>query len=184
MFGKDALSYASKASKASLAMPDGIVARIDPELNETRYSNVDSGRSVADINALLMHLGKQWKVQLTEDNQATITVLKQGQSQKLLRTDRTQRISFRWLQEQFTNRQFDIINVDTKLQAAGVLTKAFDSTRVWLGLIGMSPNARREPVLSAFVTSSSLGPESLAVRGGLSICAATCLAPEAVHGAM
>ena len=92
----------SKAGKASLDVPDGIVARIDPELDEIWYGNVDAGASVANINALTVHLSDKWKVKLMEDNQATITILQQGHSQKLRHT--TQRISFRWLKEQFVNR--------------------------------------------------------------------------------
>ena len=52
LFGKEAHGYAQKAGKASLDVPDGIVARIDPELDEIRYGNVDAGTSVANINAL------------------------------------------------------------------------------------------------------------------------------------
>ena len=147
--------YAQKAGKASLDVPNGIVARIDPELDEIRHGNVDAGTSVANINALTVHVSNKWKVKLNEDNQATIAILQQGHSQKLRHTARTQRISFRWLQEQFVNRQFELINVDTTLQAAHILTKAFDSTPVRhhaLELIGVSPNARREPALPACCT--------------------------------
>ena len=42
LFGKEAHGYAQKAGKASLDVPDGIVARIDPELDEIRYGNVDA----------------------------------------------------------------------------------------------------------------------------------------------
>ena len=98
LFGKEAHGYAQKAGKASLDVPDGIVARIGPELDEIRHGNVDAGTSVAIINALTVHLSDKWKVKLMEDNQATITILRQGHSQKLRHTNRTQSISFRWLQ--------------------------------------------------------------------------------------
>ena len=49
LFGKEAHGYAQKAGKASLEVPDGIVARIDPGLDEIRYGNVDAGTSVADM---------------------------------------------------------------------------------------------------------------------------------------
>ena len=109
-----------------------------------------------------------------EDNQATITILQQGHSQKLRHTDRTQHISFRWLQEQFVNRQFELINVDTTLQAADILTKAFDSTPVWhhaLELIGISPSRQAR----ACATSLLLSPCAKAgeVRGGRSLRYAT-----------
>ena len=170
------LSQPVWAGKASLDVPDGIVARIDPELDEIRYGNVDAGTSVSSINALTVHLSDNWKVKLMEDNQATITILQQGHSQKLRHTDRTQRISFRWLQEQFVNRQVELINVDTTLQAADILTKAFDSTPVWhhaLELIGISPVVRREPAPPVSCTPRAPRPEKSAIRGGRSLRYAT-----------
>ena len=168
-FGKEAHGYAQKAGKASFDVPDGIVARIDPELDEIRYGNVDAGTSVANINALTVHLSDKWKVKLMEDNQATITILQQGHSQKLRHTDRTQRISFRWLQEQFVNRQFELINVDTTLQAADILTKAFDSTPVWhhaLELIGISPNRQARACATSLLLSPHIKAGEVSDQGG------------------
>ena len=166
LFGKEAHGYAQKAGKASLDVPDGIV---DPELDEIRYGNVDAGTSVANINALTVHLSDKWKVKLMEDNQATITILQQGHSQKLRHTDRTQRISFRWLQEQFVNRQFELINVDTTLQAADILTKAFDSTPVWhhaLELIGISPNRQARACATSLLVSPHIKAGEVSDQGG------------------
>ena len=43
-------SSASKAGKASLTMPERILARVDPELDETHGGNVEAGTTIADIN--------------------------------------------------------------------------------------------------------------------------------------
>ena len=71
------------------------------------------------------------------------------------------------------NRQFELINVDTTLQAADILTKAFDSTPVWhhaLELIGISSSRQAR----ACATSLLLSPwEKLAIRGGRSLRYAT-----------
>ena len=48
-------------------MSDGIIARIDPELDEIRHGNVDSGNSIANINALSVQLSGKWKVRLMEE---------------------------------------------------------------------------------------------------------------------
>ena len=49
-----------------------------------------------------------------EDNQATITIIPKGDSEKMRHNDRTQRISFGWLKQQFERKLFDMINVGTK----------------------------------------------------------------------
>ena len=111
-----------------------------------------------------------------EDNQATITILQQGHSQNLRHTDRTQRISFRWLQEQFVNRQFELINVDTTLQAADILTKAFDSTPVWhhaLELIGISPNRQARACATSLLLSPCAKAGEVSDQGGRSLRYAT-----------
>ena len=138
-------------------------------MDEIRYGNVDAGTSVANINALTVHLSDKWKVKLMEDNQATITILQQGHPQKLRRTDRTQRISFRWLQEQFVNRQFELINVDTTLQAADILTKAFDSTPVWhhaLELTGISPSRQARACATSLLLSPCAKAGEVSDQGG------------------
>ena len=75
-----------------------------------------------------------------EDNQATITILTNGSSSQMRHTDRTQRVSFGWLKQQFESEQFDLINVNTNYQAADILTKPFTSPAKWdnaVRLLGM-----------------------------------------------
>ena len=87
--------------------------------------------SVANIDHLRVHLSNKFKVQVLEDNQATITITATGSSASMKHTDRTQRISFRWLKQQFEVGHFNMINVDTGEQAADIFTKPFVDTPKW-----------------------------------------------------
>ena len=108
------------------------VARIDHELDEIRYGFLNNGpESVANVNHLQVRLGPCFTVRFMEDNQATITILSNGNSVNMRHTDRTQRVSFSWLKETFDSDQFDLINVNTLHQAADVLTKPFTSPQKW-----------------------------------------------------
>ena len=117
-----------------------VFAYIDPELDEIRYGNVDSGHKISNINSLKAHFPEFSQVKVMEDNQATITVVATGNSQSMRHANRTQRISFRWLKQQFERGQFDLLNVGTLYQVADILTKAFSSPSKWfhaLRLIGI-----------------------------------------------
>ena len=119
---------------------DEVFAYIDPELDEIRYGNVDSGHKISNINSLKAHFPEFSQVKVMEDNQATITVVATGNSQSMRHANRTQRISFRWLKQQFERGQFDLLNVGTLYQVADILTKAFSSPSKWfhaLRLIGI-----------------------------------------------
>ena len=119
---------------------DEVFAYIDPELDEIRHGNVDSGHKVSNINSLKAHFPEFSQVKVMEDNQATITVRSTGNSQSMRHANRTQRISFRWLKQQFERGQFDLLNVGTLFQVADILTKAFPSPSMWshaLRLIGV-----------------------------------------------
>ena len=131
------------------------VARIDPELDEVRYGFFHNGpESVADINHLQVHLGPSFCAQFMEDNQATITILTTGESQSMRHTDRTQRVSFGWLQQQFQTNQFDLVNVNTSYQVADLLTKPFTSPAKWqhaIDLIGLV-DYEYQPQISRCIT--------------------------------
>ena len=117
------------------------IARIDPEMDELRYGYFHNGpESVANLNHLQLHTGPTFNVKFLEDNQATITILTNGSSSQMRHTDRTQRVSFGWLKQQFESEQFDLINVNTNYQAADILTKPFTSPAKWdnaVRLLGM-----------------------------------------------
>ena len=117
------------------------IARIDPEMDELRYGYFHNGpESVANLNHLQLHTGPTFNVKFMEDNQATITILTNGSSTQMRHTDRTQRVSFGWLKQQFESEQFDLINVNTNYQAADILTKPFTSPAKWdnaVRLLGM-----------------------------------------------
>ena len=111
---------------------DGVLARIDPELNEIRYGGNPGGRSVANLQGLHVGLSDKFRVQFLEDNQATITIVNKGDSEKMRHTDRTQNISFGWLKQQFEAEHFDMVNVDTLEQVADIFTKPFAEKTKWL----------------------------------------------------
>ena len=99
---------------------DGVIARIDPELDEIRYGANPGGRSIANLQGLNVGLIDKFQIQFLEDNQATITVVTKGDSEKMRRADRTQNISFGWLKQQFEVKHFNMVNVDTLEQVADV----------------------------------------------------------------
>ena len=111
---------------------DDIVARIEPELDEIRYGGNPAGRSVADLQGLNVALSDKFAVQVLEDNQATIIILLKGDSEKLRHTDRTQRISFGWLKQQFERKFFNLVNARTTEQVADIFTKPFAERTKWL----------------------------------------------------
>ena len=142
--------------KATSPKDPASIARIDPELDEIRYGFFHNGpESVANVNHLQVHLGKSFTVQFMEDNQATITILTNGESQSMRHTDRTQRVSFGWLQQQFKDDQFDLVNVNTSYQVADLLTKPFTSPAKWqhaidlLGLVDYEHTPTSKPTLVA-----------------------------------
>ena len=89
------------------------------------------GKSIADINGLNVHLSSKFQVQFLEDNQATITIITKGDSEKMRHTDRTQRISFGWLKQQFERGLLNMINVGTDEQVADIFTKPFADKTKW-----------------------------------------------------
>ena len=112
--------------------PGTAVARIDPELDEIRYGGKTSdGRSVADINGLHVSLPAKFKVRVMEDNQATITILLTGSSNTMRHTERTQKVSFAWLRQQFEFGNFLMLNADTREQVADIFTKPFTDRPKW-----------------------------------------------------
>ena len=111
---------------------DTIIARIDPELDEIRYGECrPDGKTVSDINGLNVALSDKFQVQFMEDNQATITIILKGDSEKMRHTDRTQNISFGWLKQQFERGFFNMINVATLEQVADIFTKPFAEKGKW-----------------------------------------------------
>ena len=127
------------------------IACIDPALDELKYGYFHNGpETVANINHLQLHTGPTFNVKFMEDNQATITILTNGSSTQMRHTDRTQRVSFGWLKQQFESNQFDLINVNTNYQAADILTKPFTSPAKWenaINLLGMK--YEKKPSLAA-----------------------------------
>ena len=118
--------------KPSPKRDQDIIARIDPELDDIRYGECDHpGKSVSDIQGLKVALSDKFQVQFMEDNQATITIILKGDLEKMRHTDRTQRISFGWLKQQFERKLFNMINVGTKEQVADIFTKPFADKSKW-----------------------------------------------------
>ena len=112
--------------------PGTAVARIDPELDEIRYGGKTSdGRSVADISGLHVSLPAKFKVRVMEDNQATIAILLTGSSNTMRHTERTQKVSFARLRQQFEFGNFLMLNADTREQVADIFTKPFTDRSQW-----------------------------------------------------
>ena len=106
------------------------------------------------------------------DNQAAITLLLLGQAVVLRHTDRTQRVSFSWLKQQYEHGHFKLLNVGTSEQTADVLTKPFTEKNKWvhaLKLIGhtSSTHAGCKPVSKVEVAekvSATAGPDRSLLR--------------------
>ena len=128
--------------KVCLASASGI---FDPELDAIRYGTTrPDGLSIADINGLSVQLPKSSQIRHVEDNQASITLLLSGQAGVLRHTDRTQRVSFGWLKQQYDNGHFRLLNAGTAEQTADVFTKPLTEKSKWahaLRLIGHTSSA-------------------------------------------
>ena len=84
-------------------------------------------------------LKRNIKLRTYEDNQATITVVKRGFSKKLRHISRTHEVNLSSLKEACVNDDTELVYIDTKKQAAGILTKAlapnlWDSALEMLGI--------------------------------------------------
>ena len=112
------------ARDAAKLESDAVLTRIDPEIDDFRNGNVDTGCSVADIHSLKASFSDFYQAKFMEDNQATITIMSTGSSASMRRMNKTQKINFKWLKQQFECKQFDLLNVGTNFQAADILTKA------------------------------------------------------------
>eukprot|EP00435_Cladocopium_sp_Y103_P049117 s114_g14.t1 len=113
---------------------DPVFTRIDKEIDEIRYGNVDGGLSAADINSLKAHFPEFYQVKLMEDNQASITASIYEVCQK------DPKHLFKWTKQQFEFEQFDLISVGTDWQTADILTTPFTSPTKWehvLRLLGI-----------------------------------------------
>ena len=102
-YGKVATKLAPKGKYAD----EEVFTRIDPEINKIWNGNVDSGLDVSNIQSLKVHFPDFCQVKFMEDNQATITILKSGNSSSMKHVNRTQNVSFKWLKQQFEREQFD-----------------------------------------------------------------------------
>ncbi|CAE7339498.1 GIP, partial [Symbiodinium sp. CCMP2456] len=98
---------------------DGILARIDPELDEIRYGGCPGGRSVANLQGLDVGLSGKFQVQFLEDNQATVTIVSKGDSEKMRHTGT------------LIAKHFNVENVDILEQVADISTKSFAEKAKW-----------------------------------------------------
>ena len=110
---------------------DPVFTRIDREIDEIRYGNVEGGLSAANINGLKANFPEFYQVKFMEDNQASITVMSTGNSSTMRYANKTQNICFKWMKQQFEEEQVDLINVGTDWQTADILTKPFTSPTKW-----------------------------------------------------
>ena len=83
-----------------------------------------------------------------EDNQATIRILENGKSPTFRHTDKTQRVSLSWLEEQFKRRWYKLVHGPSMLQAADIFTKQFVSAEKWklaVHLLAITPTKKATP---------------------------------------
>ena len=91
-------------------------------------------------------LGRPVSLEILEDNQATIKIVKKGYSQKLRHISRTHKVDLSSIKEVIERDTVSIEYVDTKEQAADIFTKAlpphkWDTALDLLGLERHSPRA-------------------------------------------
>ena len=157
------------ARDAAKPQEDVVFTRIDPEIDEIRNGNVDTGCSVADINSLKASFPEFYQVKFMEDNQATITVMSTGSSASMRHMNKTQNINFKWLKQQFECKQFDLLNVGTSFQVADILTKPFTRPALWLHaihLIGIGPTKVEEAAARHTAAPNSTKVPKLATAAG------------------
>ena len=63
------------ARPAAMPKQEGIFTIIDPEIDEMRNGNVDSGLKAGHINGMAAYFPEFCRVKFMEDNQATITII-------------------------------------------------------------------------------------------------------------
>ena len=148
---------------------DTVFTRIDPEIDDIRNGNVDTGCSVADINSVKASFPEFYQVKFMEDNQATMTVMSTGSSASMRHINKTQNINFKWLKQQFECKQFDLLNVGTNFQVAGILPKAFTRPALWqhaVNLIGIGPTKVEKEAARDDATLNSTKVPKLASAAG------------------
>ena len=129
IFKKLAQKAGVKAKPGTPEPEDPVLTRIDKEIiDEIRYGNVEGGLSASNINSLKAHFPEFYKAKLTEDNQASITVMGTGNSSTMRYANKTQNICFMWTKQQFEKEQFDLINVGTLWSNRRQLDKALHLT--------------------------------------------------------
>ena len=131
IFKKMSQKAGAKPTPNTLEQNDPVFTRIDKEIDEIRYGNVEGGLSAANINGLKAHFPEFYQVKFMEDNQASITVMGTGNSSTMRYANKTQNICFKWMKQLFEDEQFDLINVGTLWQTADILTKPFTSPSKW-----------------------------------------------------
>ena len=89
-------------------------------------------------------LGRPVKLEICEDNQATIKVAKKGYSPKLRHILRTHKVNLSSLKEVLDNDNVSIVYIKTDDQAADIFTKALAPCK-WDNAIALLGIERREP---------------------------------------
>ncbi len=88
-------------------------------------------------------LGRFCDLEICEDNQATIRVVKNGFSNKLRHVTRTHKVNVAGLSELLEDPSIALSYIDTKEQAADIFTKAL-SPQLWgsaLNMLGLNDQA-------------------------------------------
>ena len=111
----------------------------EAEVISLAYSLFQEALPALDLWDLL--LGRPMALEIMEDNQATIKVVKNGYSPKLRHVSRTHKVDLGSVYEVVEQENVDLKYVDTLLQAADIFTKALGPNK-WenaLALLGLYP---------------------------------------------
>jgi hypothetical protein len=139
---------------------------------EAEIVAIDHGICKEGIPALYIWekiLGRKLKIKLMEDNQAASRVVITGKNPSMRHMSRTQRIDISWLNERYSDGDFEFIDCPSEYQAADIFTKFFTDGKVWtrnLRLIGI------------------FGKKVLTNQGAKDACPATNIVAAASHAAL
>ena len=100
------------------------------------------GEALPALNLFDLILGRDCPLDICEDNQATIRVIKNGYSNKLRHINRTHKVNVASLSEVIEESGYSLSYIDTKEQAADIFTKALPAQH-WesaLSMLGMITN--------------------------------------------
>jgi hypothetical protein len=124
-------------------------------------------------------LGRDMHLEVLEDNEATIKIIRKSGSAKLRHVSRTHKINLASVYEQFKDPCISLQYVNTKEQAADIFTKALPP-QSWdhaLRLMGMLQPAQRSSISGSTRGDAPVAPT---IAAPCPACSAALVAPERI----